>query len=146
MYFIILEYFRIEYFFRFRKTQQPEKWTEPLLCQKFRPGCLSNSSFTGSPQTFIDEDCLYVNVFTSPNCTQASPCAVIDLVHGGAWYFDSPYMFRPNVLVDNFVSRGVIMVSAAYRLGHFGFWNTDTNDAVGNYAFYGKVWFSSYSY
>ena len=73
---------------RFQKPEEPEKWDsvrnakgksrllsaiklESVSITKlseYGPACLSNSTVTTSPQKWVDEDCLHVNIFTSSKC------------------------------------------------------------------------------
>ncbi|VDK66804.1 unnamed protein product [Anisakis simplex] len=75
--------------------------------------------------TRMSEDCLTVNVFTNANCLRNGGCAVVYMIHGGEYNFDSPMLFPIDFLVDNFTpeNRSVIFVSVTYRLGSFGFLN-----------------------
>ncbi|CAG9838782.1 unnamed protein product [Diabrotica balteata] len=81
----------------------------------------STTSVTGS------EDCLYLSVF-SPNLTGNAP--VLFWIHGGAFIagsisFDSS---KP----DHFINQNVVVVTAQYRLGIFGFMSTGDLVCPGN--------------
>ena len=71
---------------------------DELNATEYGPGCMSNSSFTTSPQSVISENCLTVNVFVSDDCRQLpEKCPVIVYIHGGGWEFDAPRMYDPEV-------------------------------------------------
>ena len=53
-------------------------------------------------------------------------------IHGGGFCFGSAEPYGYKVLSDNFVSRGIIVVSIQYRLGAFGFFSTGDHVAPGN--------------
>jgi para-nitrobenzyl esterase len=71
----------------------------------------------GDPGVF-SEDCLYLNVWTAdPNSDEKKPVMV--WIHGGGYTIGSgglsPYIGGP------LASRGVVLVTLNYRLGHLGF-------------------------
>ncbi|KAK6038208.1 hypothetical protein COOONC_24287 [Cooperia oncophora] len=53
---------------RFQKPQPPLKWKGVWDATEYGPACMSNSSTTKSPQKWVDEDCLHVNIFASTDC------------------------------------------------------------------------------
>ncbi len=126
------------FFSRYQPTVQKKPWRGVKDTLEYGPACLQNSSVTSTPQYVISEDCLQLNVFVHPQCSSRRPCAVLHFIHGGANYFDSPRQFPVDTQVDNFVSKGIIMVSVSYRYGTFAFWNTRSDVAIGNYGMYGK--------
>lgn len=67
---------------RFRPSLPARNWTQSIQCQKYAPACLQNQS-DAFPQTEKSEDCLYLNVFTGPNCNKYNLCPAIYYVHGG---------------------------------------------------------------
>lgn len=71
----------------------------------------------GDPGAF-SEDCLYLNVWT-PALTPSTPLPVMVWLHGGGFTIGSgglsPYAGHA------LASRGVVMVTLNYRLGHLGF-------------------------
>lgn len=71
----------------------------------------------GDPGVF-SEDCLYLNVWT-PDLEPARPLPVMVWIHGGGFALGagglSPYAGLP------LASRGVVVVTLNYRLGHLGF-------------------------
>ena len=83
---------------------------------------MSNSSSTTSPQKWVDEDCLHVNIFTSQKCLvsnfsrvsqnknifqMSKNCPVVFYIHGGEMYYDSAVMFNDTILFDTFAKRGL---------------------------------------
>ncbi|UMM28117.1 hypothetical protein L5515_011098 [Caenorhabditis briggsae] len=104
---------------RFQKPEKPDKWKGILNAKEYGPACMSNSSTTSSPQKWVDEDCLHVNIFTSENCLKSKDCAVIVYIHGGEMLYDSAVMFNDTVIFDAFASRDVVLVIPAFRLGIF---------------------------
>lgn len=73
------------------------------------------------------EDCLFINVYTT-NLTDNRPVMVF--IHGGAFSSGSgdATMYGP----DHFIKEDVILVTFNYRLGVFGYLNTNDENAQGN--------------
>lgn len=86
----------------------------------------------------MSEDCLYLNVFSGHSC-EKSKCPVLYYIHGGAFEFDGPSMFPVDVLVENFATHGLVLITIAYRLGVLGFWSLGGEEAMGNYALYDVI-------
>ena len=74
-----------------------------------------------------NEDCLYLNVYTN-SLNQSKP--VMFWIHGGAFVVgnSSFHESRPDYLL----AKDVVVVSANYRLGAFGFLNLGHRVAPGN--------------
>ncbi|CDW54536.1 carboxylesterase [Trichuris trichiura] len=118
---------------RFAEPKSKESWKDAVLsCHIYKPACWQNRSRRTKPAR-ISEDCLYLNVFAGNNCTASEPCPVVIFIHGGEFDFDSPSMFDPNVIHENFAMEDVIFVTVAYRLGVFGFFSTASLEAEGNF-------------
>jgi len=69
-------------------------------------------------------DCLHLNVF-APNDT-VSTYPVLVFVHGGLFLEGSAKQLGLHGIVDNLVSRGIVVVTLQYRLGSFGFYKVAT--------------------
>lgn len=136
---------------RFAKTVPVRPWNDTMDCTGgYKPACPQNISISQYAQQ--SEDCLYVNVFVSPNCLMpmrtnstnqtsvpatnqsVSLCPVLYYVHGGANEFESPAMFPVDDLIDNIASQDIVLVTVAYRLGVLGFFSTGSDDVPGNWA------------
>ncbi|CAJ0579128.1 unnamed protein product, partial [Mesorhabditis spiculigera] len=105
---------------RYAKPQPADRWEGVLDGTKYRYGCLSNSSQTTSPQTYIDEDCLYLNIFTSKRCRENPNCPVLYYIHGGAFLYDSAIMFPDEHMIERYAAKDTVMVIAAFRLATWG--------------------------
>ncbi len=83
----------------------------------------------------MSEDCLSLNVFAPIDALDKNgkKYPIIYYIHGSAWDFDSPRSYNPELLIENFVSTGLILVTVQYRLGALGFWTTG-NDFGANWA------------
>lgn len=101
---------------RFRASQPPEKWTEPLDATQEPPGyCMRQFlNYNDGGQ----EDAAVVNVYT-PYVNPIKPLPVMFWIHGGGWNSGSGQtdLFGPDYLMQ----KDVILVTVNYRLGPFGF-------------------------
>jgi len=84
----------------------------------------------------MSEDCLYLNVFTSAGAKDKSKLPVMFWIHGGGYFSGSASEPRHNG--DFLPMKGVVLVTINYRLGVFGFLDTEElmkegGGAAGNY-------------
>uniref|UniRef100_A0A183VDJ8 COesterase domain-containing protein n=1 Tax=Toxocara canis TaxID=6265 RepID=A0A183VDJ8_TOXCA len=54
---------------RFSKPKSVQPWDGILDTTRYRAACMSDTTYTSTPQKNISEDCLYLNVFADPHCT-----------------------------------------------------------------------------
>jgi len=115
---------------RWTPPQAPDKWTTALAKTQSAAPCLQTSA---SPfrMTGDSEDCLYLDVHAP---TGPGPFPVMVWIHGGAFNTGGTNTYGdPSPLV----SKGVIVVNIAYRLGAMGFLGhpalAEASGAVGNY-------------
>lgn len=86
----------------------------------------------------VDEDCLYLNVWT-PDLAPAAPMPVMVYVHGGSnnsgWSYEVPY--HGWALAEH----GVVVVTIAYRLGVFGFFSHPDlgGDVAANFGLWDQI-------
>ena len=116
---------------RWRAPQAPDAWTTARAPTQSAPACLqtSRSPFRLSGDS---EDCLYLDVHVPS--TGTGPFPVMVWIHGGAFNTGGTTTYSdPSPLV----SKGVVVVNIAYRLGALGFLGhpalADANGAAGNY-------------
>ncbi|CAL1262220.1 unnamed protein product [Larinioides sclopetarius] len=94
-----------------------------------------------------DEDCLFLNIWAPENASPTNKKAVIYFIHGGGFRFGSNKQRAYNAAA--LATHGdVIVVTANYRLGSFGFLTSGTEDAPGNVGLYdmleGLKWVNKY--
>lgn len=116
------------YFRRFNQKQnlQDKKYREQVRDgREYGPACPSNSSMTGSPQTYIDEDCLQLNVFISDDCRNKTVrvFSLVNLqsINIGSWM---PFLRNiPAVALRYFISMVVatIMTVREFTVPRFQF-------------------------
>jgi len=86
------------------------------------------------PQT-INEDCLYLNIFTPLYANITSQFPVLLFIHGGNFLqgYGGGLLYNATDFVYN---RDVIVVTINYRLGALGFLYSDEAGMSGNYGYY----------
>lgn len=104
---------------RLRPTEPPEPWEGVRSCKQFghvAPQLFIKEFTVLRPDDVVDEDCLYLNVFTPAADTGRRP--VLVFLHGGAFQKGSGnHNFRP----DAYVEAGIVVINMNFRLGALGF-------------------------
>ena len=107
---------------RWRSPQPVKPWQEARDATMFGAASWQNREYClavggGDPGNF-SEDCLYLNVWT-PDIEPVKPLPVMVWLHGGGYTIGAgglaPYNGKP------LASRGAVVVTVNYRLGHLGF-------------------------
>ncbi|WP_241657529.1 carboxylesterase/lipase family protein [Aurantiacibacter suaedae] len=105
---------------RWRPPVLPESWSEVRHADRFGPQCMQplrgpmTNQYSGAE--VMSEDCLYLNVWTKPDLSDAP---VIVYIHGGAFFVGAASM--PLYSGEHLAERGVVAVNLNYRLGALGF-------------------------
>lgn len=105
---------------RWKAPQAVTPWSGVKQATTFGPSCIQDPNFAtlfGAPPTF-SEDCLYLNVWT-PAKSPAERLPVMVWIYGGG--FVGGMTSIPIYDGTRFASKGVVLVSLAYRVGVFGF-------------------------
>uniref|UniRef100_A0A914ZEY8 Carboxylic ester hydrolase n=1 Tax=Panagrolaimus superbus TaxID=310955 RepID=A0A914ZEY8_9BILA len=117
---------------RLEKPQPPKLWNSTLEAKKFGSRCSPHNAEIVQWFGAHSEDCLYLNIF-APEISETSkthPVAV--WIHGGGFCFGDSEIYGYKQLAENFVSRGIIIVTLQYRLGPFGFFSLGDHNLPGN--------------
>jgi para-nitrobenzyl esterase len=107
---------------RWRPPQPASNWSGIRSAKQFSPACPQLPSawwpeMAGRERLETSEDCLYLNVWTT-NLPDAMKQPVMVWIHGGGNVEGSSQV----PLIEPALARkGVVVVSAEYRLGVFGF-------------------------
>jgi para-nitrobenzyl esterase len=107
---------------RWRPPQPPASWHGVRDGTKYAKHCAQNGAGAFGTSS-VDEDCLYLNVYTPPHVGRKLPVMV--WIHGGGFTDGESDTYDPNRLVPN----GVIVVTINYRLGLLGFYAQSGIDA-----------------
>ena len=102
---------------RWREAQPAQPWSEILDATQFGAACPQHTP-PGAAPLAQSEDCLTLNIVTPD--IHATGLPVLFSIHGGAFFIGSGRYIADKDL-SPIVRRDVILVSANYRLGRFGF-------------------------
>ena len=97
---------------RWQAPQAPIPWEGVRVSDRHAPACMQRRA------SYMSEDCLYLNVWTSAE-TAAEQLPVMVWIHGGAFIIGSGS--SPMYDGVEFADRNVVLVSINYRLGALGF-------------------------
>lgn len=104
---------------RWRAPQEPVAWSGVRSADRFAPICMQHGSYPeDAPSEPMSEDCLYLNIWVPPHAT-GDKLAVMVWTYGGGLMNGSAS--TPLYAGDKLASKGVIVVTANYRLGVLGF-------------------------
>jgi para-nitrobenzyl esterase len=104
---------------RWRAPQAPAAWSGVRTVNRFAPICVQHGSYPEeAPSERVSEDCLYLNIWVPPH-TSGSPLPVMLWIYGGGLMNGSAS--TPLYAGDMLARKGVIVVTANYRLGVLGF-------------------------
>ncbi len=131
---------------RWRAPQPAAKWSGVKVADTYGHDCMQ-TPFGGDAAplgTTPAEDCLVINVWRPEGVAKDAKLPVIFWIYGGGFVNggSSPSVYDGS----SFAQKGVIMVSANYRLGRFGFFgfpeltkqNKD-NGLLGNYGYMDQI-------
>jgi para-nitrobenzyl esterase len=106
---------------RWRAPQPPKAWVGPRDASRFGAICPQNpSAAVPQPAALSSEDCLFLNVWT-PEWPAGRPRPVLLWFPGGGNV--SGGTSEPRHAGEHLARRGIVVVTANYRLGSFGFYS-----------------------
>ncbi len=104
---------------RWRAPQPVKRWTGVKQADHFGPSCMQGSGALNlRASSAMSEDCLYLNVWTPARSARARLPVMVWIYGGG---FNQGTTSRPLYDGTRLATKGVVLVSLAYRLGVFGF-------------------------
>ncbi|NJN50695.1 MAG: carboxylesterase family protein [Gammaproteobacteria bacterium] len=111
---------------RWRAPAAPASWEGVRAADAFSPVCMQRGMYPqDAPPESMNEDCLYLNIWTpdlnmwTPGGASSSRLPVMVWIPGGG--LENGSASTPLYHGDGLSRRGVIVVTANYRLGAFGF-------------------------
>ncbi len=110
---------------RWRSPQAPAAWSGIRSADRFAPICMQHGSYPeDAPPEPMSEDCLYLNIWLPPLAedrqqASARTYPVMVWIYGGGLMNGSAS--TPLYAGDMLARKGVILVTANYRLGVLGF-------------------------
>ena len=104
---------------RWRPPQAPLPWAGVKKADRFSPVCMQTGSYPpDAPAETVSEDCLYLNIWV-PVAAKKEKLPVMVWIYGGG--LENGSASTPLYAGDRLARKGVILVTANYRLGVFGF-------------------------
>ncbi|MGP0074652.1 MAG: carboxylesterase/lipase family protein [Bryobacteraceae bacterium] len=106
---------------RWRAPAATVAWTGVRNTDKFAPACMQVpivNKELGMESVPVNEDCLYLNVWT-PAKSSNEKLAVMVWIYGGGFTIGGTSVSLYDGM--NLAKKGVVLVSVSYRLGAFGF-------------------------
>ena len=130
---------------RWRAPQPVQPWSDVRQANAYSADCMqvpfpSDAAPLGTKPA---EDCLYLNVWRPASTKADAKLPVMFWIYGGGFVNggSSPTVYDGS----KFAEKGVVFVSANYRLGHFGFFafpeltKENADGMVGNYGFMDQI-------
>lgn len=120
---------------RFRSPEPVAPWSQTLLATENPPACMQAD---GERVVYgrRSEDCLYLNIFAPHSANLNSSLPVMFWIYGGS-FLAGGIAFEEYDGARDAITSDMIVVTANYRLGPFGFLATeklrDSRGSVGNY-------------
>ncbi|VDP43772.1 unnamed protein product [Soboliphyme baturini] len=125
---------------RFRLPRPKSPWKLPLNVTRYSKSCLQtpDSYFKGfsgaemwNPNTPLDEDCLYLNVWVPGRLDAKRKLPVMVWIYGGGFWSGTSSLdvYDGKILASE---ENVILVSMNYRVSVFGFLYVGLQEAPGN--------------
>jgi carboxylesterase type B len=114
----------------------PQVWDATLPTKVAKPMCPQIDAVKGF--SLGHEDCLYLSVYSPPQCTAATPCPTMFWIYGGAWILGNNEEFSVYNAINLALKGGIVVVAANYRVDVLG-WIAleelalEANGAYGNY-------------
>uniref|UniRef100_A0A4D5S262 Carboxylic ester hydrolase n=1 Tax=Ixodes scapularis TaxID=6945 RepID=A0A4D5S262_IXOSC len=128
---------------RFKKPTATSGWNGVFNATYKRSPCIQRNT-TGPNGFFVDasnatEDCLHLNIWVPTGCVDGSQrYPVIFWAYGGTFNTGgNSFDFYDGRFISGFGK--MIVVAPNYRVGVFGFLNTDTPDVTGNMALHDMI-------
>lgn len=104
---------------RWRPPQPPAAWSGIRSANQFAPICVQHGSYPeDAPPERMSEDCLYLNIWVPSNATNGKLPVMVWIYGGG---LTNGSASTPLYAGDMLARKGVIVVTANYRLGVLGF-------------------------
>jgi len=135
---------------RWRPPQPAAPWAGVRQAAEFGADCMQGrggpppAPAPGAPPARVpSEDCLFLNVWRPAGAAAAAKLPVMVWIHGGG--FTGGSGASPGTSGNQFAKQGIVLVSASYRLGRFGFFafpalsRERPDETKGNYAYMDQI-------
>ena len=120
---------------RFEYPVPPDDWTSTLQANRIDKIC-PQPNLRPNKLPLMSEECLLLSVYVPANARSSSALPVMLWIHGGAFILGDTLGYDGSVLATE---GNVIVVTAAYRLGVFGFLSSNSDNLKGNYGMLDQI-------
>ena len=129
---------------RWKPPQPAKHWEGARACTEFGPACPQTDRLKiyGLELPEMSEDCLYLNVWTSPTSSDEKRPVMV-WIHGGG--NSAGWSHQPSYDGEAFARKGIVLVTINYRLGPFGFFahpllsKESQHNSSGNYGILDQI-------
>lgn len=113
---------------RLRKSELVHRWNGIYRAQKYPPKCIP----VARPKNASDysEDCLYLNVLKPGGINTVNKLPVVVFIHGGGFQEGDGNDAPCEAFAENFVSKGMVVITIQYRLAMLGFLSLGCTDPL----------------
>lgn len=113
---------------RLKKSELVHRWNGIYKAQKYPPKCIPVARPKNASQ--YSEDCLYLNVLKPSGANTVTKLPVVVFVHGGGFQEGDGNDAPCEAFAENFVSKGMVVVTIQYRLAMLGFLTLGCTDPL----------------
>uniref|UniRef100_A0A1I7T9D5 COesterase domain-containing protein n=1 Tax=Caenorhabditis tropicalis TaxID=1561998 RepID=A0A1I7T9D5_9PELO len=113
---------------RLRKSQLVHRWNSVYNAQEYPPKCIPVSRPSNDSE--YSEDCLYMNILKPSGLNTINKLPVVVFIHGGGFQEGDGNDASCEAFAENFVSKGMVVITIQYRLAMLGFLSLGCTDPL----------------
>ncbi|PIC46076.1 hypothetical protein B9Z55_005881 [Caenorhabditis nigoni] len=112
----------------FQKSELVHRWPGIYKALKYPPKCIP--AHRPANESEFSEDCLYLNVLKPSGLNTVEKYPVVVFIHGGGFQEGDGNDASCEAFAENFVSKGMIVITIQYRLAMLGFLSLGCTDPL----------------
>ncbi|UMM18092.1 hypothetical protein L5515_014322 [Caenorhabditis briggsae] len=113
---------------RLRKSELVHRWPGIYKALKYPPKCIP--AHRPANESEYSEDCLYLNILKPSGLNTIEKYPVVVFIHGGGFQEGDGNDASCEAFAENFVSKGMIVITIQYRLAMLGFLSLGCTDPL----------------
>ncbi|ULU06145.1 hypothetical protein L3Y34_018200 [Caenorhabditis briggsae] len=113
---------------RLRKSELVHRWPGIYKALKYPPKCIP--AHRPANESEFSEDCLYLNILKPSGLNTVEKYPVVVFIHGGGFQEGDGNDASCEAFAENFVSKGMIVITIQYRLAMLGFLSLGCTDPL----------------